>query len=383
MIPVARTVLLGVPVACLDMDAVVEWVDRAIASGVPQQVATANVNFLALARRDPDFLRLLHDAGLVTADGMPLCWASRVAGVPLPERVAGSDLVPRLCALAARRGYRVFLMGPPISTPEAGARLCARHPGLRIVGIETPPYAPIEAWDNAAYCARIREARTDLLLVGFGAPKQDRWIARHLRDSGASVAIGVGATFDYVAGRVRRAPRAVQAAGLEWAWRLAAEPRRLWRRYLLDAVHVGPPLLAQLLATRLAARRARRAPAGRARVRRIGGRAEAFVVTLSGRLDADRLPAIRRAMAGLPDRPGALVLDLTLARFLAPAVLGELVGLVGRVRRAGGTASLALSPEAERQLSVAGLAGLAPRFGDTTEAVQHLGAPRERRPVAA
>src|SRR5262245_53239943 len=119
---VERAVLLGVPLARLTMEETVDWVDRAIASGLPHQVATANVNFLALTRRDPEFLRILQDASLVTADGMPLCWASRLLGTSIPERVTGADLTPLLFELAARRGYRVFLMGPPGSTEEAARR---------------------------------------------------------------------------------------------------------------------------------------------------------------------------------------------------------------------------------------------------------------------
>jgi N-acetylglucosaminyldiphosphoundecaprenol N-acetyl-beta-D-mannosaminyltransferase len=380
---VERAVLLGVPLARLNMEETVEWVDQAVASGLPHQVATANVNFLALTRRDPEFLRILQDASLVTADGMPLCWMSRLLGTPIPERVTGADLVPLLFELAARRGYRVFLMGPSGSTEETAERMCARYPGLRIVGTETPPYGPIDTWDNAAYCARIRDALTDLLLVGFGAPKQDVWIARHLRDTSAMVAIGVGGTFDYIAGRVRRAPVLFQAAGLEWAWRLAAEPRRLWRRYVFDAMAVGPALLGQLMETRFGTYRARQAPAGRVELHRFRGPSEVLVLSLGGRLGASRVMALRRAVRGVRGAPIALVLDLAEARQLAPPVLGELVGLVGWVRSTGGSAALVASPQASRQLSAAGLAALAPRFADTAEAVRHLGRDRDRRLVAA
>ncbi|HEV8676641.1 MAG TPA: WecB/TagA/CpsF family glycosyltransferase [Methylomirabilota bacterium] len=383
MTPVERTVLLGVPLARLDMEDTVAWVDQAIASGEPHQIATANMNFLAHARRNPEFLRILQDASLVTADGMPLCWASRLQGAPIPARVTGADLVPRLCALAADRGYRVFLMGPPGSTGEAARRLTERYPGLRIVGVETPPFGPIESWDNAAYCARIRQARADLLLVGFGAPKQERWIARYLPRTEAAVAIGVGATFDYIAGRVRRAPWLFQAVGLEWAWRIWEEPRRLWRRYLVDGLTAGPAVLNQLVTSHLAERRSRRARPGRVQLRRMRGRGEVFVLSLSGRFPTDRLDVVQRGMRGVRGTPLALVLDLVGARFLAPAVLGELVALVGWVRSTGGSPALVVSAEAARQLAAAGLDSLAPRFPTVAEAVGHLMRDRERRLVVA
>jgi N-acetylglucosaminyldiphosphoundecaprenol N-acetyl-beta-D-mannosaminyltransferase len=358
--PVERVVMLGVPLARLDMEATIEWIDQAVASRSPHQIATANVNFLAVARRDPEFLRILQAASLVTCDGMPLCWASRIQGTPLRDRVTGADLVPRLCELAARRRYRLFFLGPPGSTEEAARRLCARYPGLEIAGCESPPYGPIDAWDNAGYCARIREAETDLLLVGFGAPKQERWLAAYLAASGASVGMGVGATFDYVAGRVRRAPRAAQAVGLEWAWRIAVEPRRLWHRYVRDAAVVAPRLARQLWTSRLAARRSAGASPGQVRWSMAGRLRDVAVLTLAGGFPPERLTLVRRATQELGGTACGLVLDLTGASFLAPTVLGELTALVGRVRSRDDRVAIVASADARRQLAAAGLDELAP-----------------------
>jgi N-acetylglucosaminyldiphosphoundecaprenol N-acetyl-beta-D-mannosaminyltransferase len=378
MTPVERVVMLGVPLARLDMEATVEWIDRAVASRSPHQVATANVNFLALAQCDPEFLRILQAASLVTCDGMPLCWASRIQQSPLRERVTGADLVPRLCELAARRRYRVFFLGPPGSTEEAARRLRVRYPGLDIAGCESPPYGPIEAWDNAAYCARIREAATDLLLVGFGAPKQERWLAAHLAASGAPVGIGVGATFDYIAGRVRRAPRAAQAVGLEWAWRIAVEPRRLWRRYVRDAAVVAPRLARQLWTSRAAARRSAGEAPGHARLRRAGRHREVALLALAGSFPPQRLAAVRRATEGVGGDVRRVVLDLSGASFLAPTVLGELAALVGRVRARGGQVGIVASTAARRQLAAAGLGELAPFAPSVGQAIglAHGGAGR-------
>jgi N-acetylglucosaminyldiphosphoundecaprenol N-acetyl-beta-D-mannosaminyltransferase len=382
--PVERVVMLGVPLARLDMEATVEWLDRAVASRSPHQVATANVNFLALAQRDPEFLRILQAASLVTCDGMPLCWASRVQHAPLQERVTGADLVPRLCELAAQRRYRLFFLGPPGSTEEAARRLRVRYPGLEIAGCESPPYGPIEAWDNAGYCARIREAETDLLLVGFGAPKQERWLAAHLAATGAAVGIGVGGTFDYIAGRVRRAPRAAQAVGLEWAWRIAVEPRRLWRRYVRDAAVVAPRLARQLWTSRAAERRSTGEAPGQVRLRRSGRHREVAVLALEGSFPAERLAVVRRATLGLGGGARGLVLDLAGARFLAPTVLGELTALVGRVRSRDGRVAIVASAAARRQLAAAGLAELAPFTPSVGRAVALVrGAPGRPVVVAA
>jgi N-acetylglucosaminyldiphosphoundecaprenol N-acetyl-beta-D-mannosaminyltransferase len=377
--PVERVVLLGVPLARLDMHETVEWIDRAVASRGPHQVATANVNFLALGQRDPEFLRILQAASLVTCDGMPLCWASRVQGAPLRGRVAGADLLPPLCELAVRRRYRLFFMGPPGSTEEAAERLRARYPGLEIAGCESPPYGPIEGWDNARYCARIREAATDVLLVGFGAPKQERWLAAHLPASGAAVGIGVGATFDYVAGRVRRAPRVAQAAGLEWAWRIAVEPRRLWRRYVGDAAVVAPRLGRQLWTSRVAGRRS--GSQGRVRLRRGGRRGAVAVLTLAGGFPAERLGMVRGATRGLDRAPADLVLDLAGAGFLSATVLGELTALVARVRSVGGRTAIVASAAARRQLEAAGLGRLAPFAPSVTDAIGRLSRGDGGRPV--
>lgn len=378
MIPPERVVLLGVPLARLDMRETVEWIDRAIASGTPHQIATANVNFVAVAQRDPGFLRILQAASLVTCDGMPLCWASRVQRTPLRERVTGADLFPRLCELAVQRRYRLFFMGPPVSTEEAAARLRARYPGLEIAGCESPPYGPIESWDNDRICARIREAGTDVLLVGFGAPKQERWLAAHLAASGAAVGIGVGGTFDYVAGRVRRAPRIAQAMGLEWAWRIAVEPRRLWRRYLLDGALVAPRLARQLWTSRLAARRSESQGPGQVRLRRVGRRGEIVVLRLAGGFPPEGLGRVRLAIHGVPADPRGLVLDLADAGFLAATVLGELTALVARLRAAEGQAAIVASAAARRQLEAAGLGALAPYAGSIAEAIGrvHEGAGR-------
>ncbi|MGN6556276.1 MAG: WecB/TagA/CpsF family glycosyltransferase, partial [Verrucomicrobiota bacterium] len=156
-------------------------------------------------------------------------------GNPLPERVAGADLVPELIRLAAENGHRIFLLG---ATPEAAAkaveRLRRRYPNLAIAGCYSPPFKPLLAMDHDEIIRRVTAAQPDLLFVSFGCPKQEKWIAMHYRALGVPVCIGVGATIDFLAGAVRRAPVCMQRTGTEWLFRLAQEPRRLFKRYAMD-----------------------------------------------------------------------------------------------------------------------------------------------------
>src|SRR5262249_32142031 len=182
---------------------------------------------------------------LVLCDGTPLVWASRLLGQPLPERVAGADLVPELIRLSARRKHRLFFLGATEdSAVQAVANVHARYPHLEIAHY-SPPFRPLHEMDHAEILKRIRAAEPDVLLVAFGCPKAEKWIAMHYRDLGVPVAIGVGATIDFLAGRVKRAPVWMQRSGLEWVFRLIQEPRRLCGRYAKDLWVFGRRILSQ------------------------------------------------------------------------------------------------------------------------------------------
>lgn len=205
-------------------------IEMAPTAGPPLQVATVNPEFVMRARRDLAFAHVLEGAGLCLADGVGIVWAARLQGIHL-ERVAGVDLIEALAPVAARRGWRIFFLGAgPGVGQEAAAALQARVPGLRVAGVWAG--GPSSA-DDAESCARIREARPDLLLVAYGAPGQDLWIARNLGAVGAPVAMGVGGALDFLAGRKRRAPSWVRRAGLEWGHRLLREPWRARRMLAL------------------------------------------------------------------------------------------------------------------------------------------------------
>ena len=200
-------------------------------SGGPvNQVITVNPEFIWTARKNMAFRETINQAALVVADGMGIIWASRILHLPFPERVAGSDLLPLLAARCAMRGYRLFLLGAAPGVAETAASILQqRLPGLQIAGTYAGSPAPAEA---EHILGLIRAARPDVLAVAYGAPRQDLWIRQHaqaLGQAGVSVALGVGGTLDFIAGRVLRAPHWIQRAGLEWAFRVFCQPRRIWR----------------------------------------------------------------------------------------------------------------------------------------------------------
>jgi len=223
----------GLPLAPFTFEQALDRIDGLIAAGEPSFGITANLNYAMLSDADARLRELNDRAAFLLADGMPLVWWSRLGPRPLPERVAGSDLIYGLCERAARRGHRIYLLGAaPGVADEAAAKLAQKYPGLRIVGVECPPFRQLTAAEEREQIDRIRAARPDILIVAFGQPKGELWIADRLEQLGVPVCLQVGATLDFVAGRVKRSPRWMQKTGLEWVYRMLQEPRRLVGRYL-------------------------------------------------------------------------------------------------------------------------------------------------------
>ena len=250
-----RVEIAGVPVDTVDMPAALFRLRTAIAGGRLMQVSTINLDFVVRAQSDPEVRRIFQRSDLNIADGAPVVWLARLLGAQMLGRVAGADLVPALLGESARLGASVFLLGGESGVAlAAAARLLELYPGLVVAGTYEPPRAAVEDMNNAEILARIEESKADVLLVAFGHPKQEKWIDLHREVLPVSIAIGVGCVFDLIAGRSRRAPRWMQNAGLEWAYRLASEPRRLVGRYMRDAVWLVP-ITAGVLRSRLATRR--------------------------------------------------------------------------------------------------------------------------------
>lgn len=326
--------ILGVPFDPLTTDETVALIARMVASASPHYIATANVDFVVQAFEDVELRRILFDAHAVLCDGMPLVWASRKLDNPLPERVTGSDLVPRLLREAEERGWRVYFLGGTESSVAAAAENTQRkHPQLQLVGAYSPPFKPLLEMDHDDIARRIREARPDLLFVAFGCPKQEKWINMHYRSLGVPVSIGVGATIDFLAGTVRRAPVWMQKTGLEWVFRMLQEPRRLVKRYGKDLWVFGFAIQRQVRDAQL--RRAGRPPSSSAPIQPTITPREATLwspTVLAGpdRLDAAAAAELRaRWLTAVHSED--VVLDLTQTRFIDSTG----VGLLTRLRRQG------------------------------------------------
>jgi N-acetylglucosaminyldiphosphoundecaprenol N-acetyl-beta-D-mannosaminyltransferase len=227
-----RANILGVGVSAVNMTAALTVIDSWIAGDARQYVCCANVHSVMSSQGDTA-LRTIHNAaGLCTPDGMPLVWLARRAGFRQAARVYGPDLLLALCAHGLPHGYRhYFYGGGPGVAEKLAANLTARFPGLLVVGTSAPPFRDLTAAEDAAACAQIDASGAHIVWVGLGMPRQERWMAAHVGRLRAPVLIGVGAAFDFHSGNKRQAPLWMQRGGLEWLFRLATEPRRLWRRY--------------------------------------------------------------------------------------------------------------------------------------------------------
>lgn len=225
-----RIELLGAGIDPLTLREAVDRVAALVARGGTHQVVTLNPEYLYRAQKEPDLLDIVREASLVTADGVGILWAASVHGYSLPERVTGIDLLVALCARAAAEGWRVFFLGGRPGVAAAAAnRLREQYPGLMVVGVHHGYFAEDE---EATVLGKIKATAPQLLFVGLGAPKQERWIYKHRGELQNVVAMGVGGSFDVLSGRAKRAPEWMRRRGLEWLGRLLYEPRR-WRRMLI------------------------------------------------------------------------------------------------------------------------------------------------------
>ena len=251
-----RICLMGVAFDRVDETQAIGAVVAALDAGRGGSLMTVNVDILRQLLQSDSSARLLANAELVVADGMPLVWASRLKGTSLPARVAGSDLVWSLTAECALRGRSVFLLGGTPGAGEAAARrLRECYPGLEIAGCYSPPFGFEKDPAETEHIRRlVRDAAPDLVHVGLGFPKQERLIAQLRTELPSAWFAGVGVSFSFVSGTIARAPDALMRVGLEWMHRLVQEPRRLARRYLVDDLPFAARLLAHSIACRLRGR---------------------------------------------------------------------------------------------------------------------------------
>lgn len=249
--PIPRVDVLGVQVSAVSLDTATREVRRWVESGERHYVCVTGVHGVMESQRDEGLRRIHNASGMTTPDGMPLVWAGRYAGAVDMDRVYGPDLMLALCRDAVQHGWRSYFYGGGPGVPEQLAdRLQARFPGLQVAGCWSPPFRPLTPEEDAEEVRRINASGADLLWVGLSTPKQERWMAAHRDRVDAPVMFGVGAAFDIHAGLLPQAPVWMQQRGLEWTYRLAREPRRLWRRYLRNnpafavAIARRPPTMA-------------------------------------------------------------------------------------------------------------------------------------------
>jgi N-acetylglucosaminyldiphosphoundecaprenol N-acetyl-beta-D-mannosaminyltransferase len=225
--------VLGIPLALTDYETVIEWIDAMIASDSRGSLTAAAVHLVMLARENAEVRRAVLAASVVVPDGQPLVWALRALGHREATRVYGPDLMARYCEHAARSGTPAFLYGgrSDAALVELAVRLRTRFPGLEIAGAHSPPFRELSAQEDERIARRIDASGAQVVWVGTGQPRQEQWMARMRPRLAAPMLIAVGAAFDFHAGLVPQAPAWMGGLGLEWTYRLAREPRRLWRRY--------------------------------------------------------------------------------------------------------------------------------------------------------
>ena len=230
----SRESILGVQISALNLEqaesAIAQWVSQ----GAKHYACITTVHGVMECQRDPRLLEIYNASGLAAADGMPLVWILRARGHTSITRVYGPDLMINICRSSVDRGDRHFLYGGAPGVADSLAHtLVDSLEGIQIVGTHSPPFHKLTEAEDREIVSKINSAQPDIVWVGLGTPKQERWMAEHLELLNSSALVGVGAAFDFLSGTKAQAPRWMQQNGLEWMFRLATEPRRLWKRYLI------------------------------------------------------------------------------------------------------------------------------------------------------
>ena len=232
---IQRVNILGIGISAINIPLALQVIDEWIGTRTAHYVCVTGVHGVMESQRDEE-LRLIHNrAGLVTPDGMPLVWMSHFYGYHSVNRVYGPDLMLAVCGRSVSKGYKHYFYGGGEGVPERLAnKLTKRYPGLKVVGTFSPPYRELTPQEDEEVISMINQSYPDILWVGLSTPKQERWMANNVKRVNSMVMIGVGAAFDFHAGLKKQAPHWIQRRGLEWLFRLAVEPRRLWKRYAIN-----------------------------------------------------------------------------------------------------------------------------------------------------
>jgi N-acetylglucosaminyldiphosphoundecaprenol N-acetyl-beta-D-mannosaminyltransferase len=227
-----RVDIMGVRVSAINMDDALAAIGEWIENRDPHYVCVTPLHAIIDANEQPELKEIFNASGMTTPDGMAIVWTLKARGFPNVARVYGPDLMKAVFERSEHAGWRHFLYGGAEGVAdELAAALTRAYPRAQIVGTYTPPFRPLTPAEDADVCQRMTSSGADVIWVGISTPKQERWMVEHVHRVGAPVLIGVGAAFDFLSGRKKQAPRWVQRSGFEWLFRLATEPRRLWRRY--------------------------------------------------------------------------------------------------------------------------------------------------------
>jgi len=230
---VRRRNILGCPFDAISFSETVECIEKAVMENRTLQIVPGSIDFVIKAKKNLEFADLLARSDLVIADGVPIVWAAKILREPIKGRVSGTDIVWECARISSKLGFPVALVGGKYElTSRASDMMKKKYPGASLVPIFTP--FPLNANDNQEIVKKIRALGAKIVLAAFGAPKQERWIQDNLKASGATVGIGIGSAFDIISGDKPRAPKLLRDHGFEWFWRMIIEPRRLWKRYLVE-----------------------------------------------------------------------------------------------------------------------------------------------------
>ncbi len=353
----SEVMILGVPVDNFTLDSAVQRIISFISDFKidkrPRQVATVNVDFLvnslswssSKTARHPELLDILRSADMVTADGMPIVWLSKLLKAPLKERVTGADLVPALSKVVEKMGHSIFFLGGRGDIGQQAAdKLKAQHPDLNIAGVYSPfVYTEGEEMldskeQDEEIIKRINETKPDILLIGFGNPKQELWFNRNKHKLNAAVTIGIGGTYEFIVGNVSRAPIWIQNSGMEWVYRITQDPKRLWKRYVIGLSKLSAltlPMLSRSFLHHTKNKSLIQSKQVFSSVIKPGSNLNEVKIILSKKLTSDSMQIFIKHSNGYSIKCKKVILDYTDVEFIDSNALGMLVRFYKRLQNKG------------------------------------------------
>lgn len=236
----ARIKFMNTDIDNLTMAETLNEIDKLIQKKICSYVVTPNVDHIVRLEKDEELQKVYKNASLILTDGKPLIWISKWYKTPIKEKISGSDLFPRVCQLAANKNYTMYLLGAAEGVADTAARnLMKKYPGLNIVGTYSPPFGfEKNKQEMNKIKTQIQDVHPDILIVGLGCPKQEKFMYYHCKELGVPISFGLGASIDFEAGNIKRAPKWMSNHGLEWLYRFSKEPKRLFKRYFVDDLKI-------------------------------------------------------------------------------------------------------------------------------------------------